>query len=57
MLREFLSGILLTDLPVVSMVLFLAFFLTVIVRVCQRSRRQDYDRMSHLPLGDDGERS
>ncbi|MFM1874043.1 MAG: hypothetical protein RL398_3465 [Planctomycetota bacterium] len=53
MLRDFLSGITLTDLPVVAMVLFLAIFLAVLVRVCQRARFAEYDRMSNLPLQED----
>ncbi len=53
MLREFLSHISLTDLPVVAMVMFLAMFLAVLVRVSQRARRPEYQRMSNLPLQDD----
>lgn len=53
MLRKFLEGITLTDLPVVAMLLFLAIFLAVIVRVFQRARFAEYDRMSNLPLQDD----
>ncbi len=53
MLRQFLAGISLTDLPVVAMVLFLAIFLAVLVRVSQRARTPEYRRMSSLPLQDD----
>ena len=53
MLREFLSHISLTDLPVFAMVLFLAMFLAVLLRVSQRARHPEYQRMSTLPLQDD----
>lgn len=53
MLREFLSGVTLTDLPVVAMCLFFVIFLAALLRVSQRRRFKEYDRMSQLPLQDE----
>ena len=50
MFRDFFSHGALFSLPVIAMVLFLAIFLTVIARVCQKSRREEYRRMASLPL-------
>ncbi len=57
MLREFLATTMLFDLPLIALAMFLAIFLTVLLRTCQRSRRAEYDRMATLPLQDDAERS
>ena len=40
-------------LPQLAMCIFLAMFIGVVVRVCQRTRRPQYDRMAQLPLNDD----
>jgi hypothetical protein len=53
MLRQFLSGIALLDLPLLAMGIFVAFFLAVLLRVSQRSRAPEYRRMASLPLSDD----
>lgn len=53
MLRDFLSGIALFDLPLIAMGIFIAFFLAVLLRVSQRSRKQEYVHMASLPLEDD----
>lgn len=53
MWRELFTGGSLFDLPLIAMVLFLAIFVTVVLRVLQRSRRPEYDRMASLPLDDD----
>lgn len=53
MLREFLSGTSLYALPVVAMLLFLAIFLVVLLRVLRRGAAADYHRMSTMPLLDD----
>ncbi len=55
MLREFLGGITLTDLPVVAMLLFLTLFLAVLLRVLRRGAAA-YDPMAALPLHDDDRR-
>ena len=58
MFREFFSGGSLFVLPLIAMAIFIVFFLAVLVRVLQRARRPQYDRMARLPLGDDeGDRS
>ena len=53
MLREFLSTTHLFDLPLIAMGIFLAIFVTVLVRAGQRSRLPEYRRMADLPLQDD----
>ena len=57
MLRQFLSGIGLLDLPLIAMGIFVAFFLAVLVRVSQRARAAEYRRMASLPLADDAQGS
>jgi len=53
MLREFLSRTSLFDLPVVAMLLFLAIFAVVLLRVARRGAAAEYRRMSTMPLLDD----
>lgn len=53
MLRQFLGDIDLFVLPLIAMALFVAIFVTVLVRVCQRSRAPEYRRMASLPLEQD----
>ena len=52
MLRELLSSVSWFDLHVIATWLFVAMFLTVLLRVCQRSRQKEYKRMASLPLDD-----
>ena len=54
MWREFFSGGSLFSLPLIAMGIFIAIFLTVVLRVCQKSRQKEYQRMASLPL-DDGD--
>jgi hypothetical protein len=53
MLRQFLAGTHLYSLPLIAMGIFIAIFLTVLVRTSQKARRQEYRRMADLPLQDD----
>jgi hypothetical protein len=53
MLREFLSKTDLFDLPLIAMGIFLAIFVTVLLRASQRSRTPEYRRLADLPLADD----
>lgn len=53
MLREWLSGAVLLDLPIVAMLLFLLMFVMVLWRVVVRRRSADYQAMAALPLADD----
>lgn len=55
MLRQFLDGISLFHLPVIALGIFVAIFVTVLIRVCQRSRAPEYRRMASLPLDDDSQ--
>ena len=57
MLRQFLTDLSLFDLPIVAMGIFLAMFLAVLLRVCQRTRAPEYRRMAALPLDDDTSKS
>jgi len=57
MLKELFRDVSLYSLPVLGTCLFIAIFLTVLVRVCQRARRPEYERMANLPLADDTPRS
>ena len=52
MLRTFLGGVGLYDLPLIAMAIFGAIFLTVLIRVSQRSRAPESRRMAALPLDD-----
>ena len=56
MFRDFFAGGGLFVLPVIAMVLFVAIFLTVLVRVLQRARQPEYRRMAALPLDDANDR-
>lgn len=53
MIREFLSTTTLFDLPVIGMGIFVAIFVTVLLRTSQRARAAEYRRMATLPLQDD----
>jgi hypothetical protein len=57
MLRQFLDGVELFDLPLIATGIFVAMFLAVLVRVGQRARAPEYRRMATLPLADDAARS
>ena len=53
MLRQLLTSTTLFDLPLIAMGIFVAIFLTVLARACQRSRACAYRRLAALPLQDD----
>lgn len=57
MLRQFLSGTSLFDLPLIAMGIFVTIFVAVLVRTSQRARAAEYRRMAHLPLQDDSKGS
>jgi cbb3-type cytochrome oxidase subunit 3 len=52
MFRDFFGSGSWFDLPLIAMALFVAIFLTVVLRVFQRARRGEYERMASLPLED-----
>jgi hypothetical protein len=52
-LRQFLSGVDLFDLPLIATGIFVAMFFAVLLRVSQRRRVTEYRRMASLPLSDD----
>ena len=52
MMKDLLASVSWFDLPVLATWLFVAMFLTVLVRVSQRSRQVEYKRMASLPLHD-----
>lgn len=53
MLREWLNGAVLLDLPIVAMLLFLLLFVGVMWRVLTRRGCVDHGRMAALPLAED----
>ena len=55
MLKGLLDSSSLFDLPVLATCIFVAMFMAVLVRVCQRARRPQYDHMAELPLLDDSD--
>ncbi len=58
MFRQFfesLSSVGLMSLPVIAMGIFLAMFVVVLVRACQKARAPEYDRMASLPLDHDSQ--
>ena len=55
MFREFFQTGFLFDLPLLAMGIFVAIFLAVLLRICQRTRFAEYRRMATLPLQDDSE--
>lgn len=56
MLRNLFEGVSLLSLPVAAMLLFLAIFLLVLVRVSRRGAKRGYDYMARLPLDGDADR-
>ena len=52
MLQELLNGSLILDLPVVTMLFFIAVFGLVLARALSRRRSQHYQQMAQLPLDD-----
>lgn len=55
MVAQLMPDIDLYILPKIAMLLFLAMFVVVVLRVCQRSRRSGYDHMASLPLENDSQ--
>ena len=53
MLRNLLDATADLRLPILAMLIFLAMFLAVLVRVLQRARAAGYQHMASLPLDDD----
>jgi cbb3-type cytochrome oxidase subunit 3 len=46
----------LTLLPVIGMLIFFTIFIGVLVRISQRSRSPQYERMAALPLADESDK-
>ena len=42
-------------MPIVGMFIFITIFIGVLVRISQRSRSPEYERMAALPLHDESE--
>jgi hypothetical protein len=57
MLRTFLSGIDVLELPIVAMGIFIFLFAAVLLRVSKKARAAEYKRMAALPLEDDARRA
>ncbi len=55
MFRNLFSGMT-PQLPLIlAMAIFGAFFVAVVIRVSQRARKPEYDRMASLPLDHDSQ--
>ena len=52
MIAAFIESVSLFHLPLIATGIFVAMFLVVLLRVAQRARRAEYDRMASLPLDD-----
>ncbi len=52
-LFEDLSSV--TIMPIVGMLIFITIFIGALVRISQRSRSPEYERMAALPLADESE--
>jgi cytochrome c oxidase cbb3-type subunit 4 len=52
MFGQFYAGMRWTELPVAALLLFLAVFVAVVVRIC-RARRDEVDAIARLPLEGD----
>jgi hypothetical protein len=55
MWRDLFANASLFVLPILAMCIFVAIFCTVLVRVFQRARAPEYERMASLPLADDNQ--
>jgi hypothetical protein len=55
MLRELMAHAPILNLPIVAMLMFLAMFLLVLLRVSRRARLPAYREIASLPLADDGD--
>lgn len=53
MYREFYAGATLLDLPLFTLILFIAVFLGVVARTFLLRRSRDFDGLAQLPLGED----
>ena len=54
MYREFFRSLQSTDLPLATMLFFLAAFVLVLMRTFVWKSRRDYDPVAALPLEEDG---
>ncbi|MDX2022570.1 MAG: CcoQ/FixQ family Cbb3-type cytochrome c oxidase assembly chaperone [Deltaproteobacteria bacterium] len=50
MYHKFYEGMNYADLPLFALLLFLSTFAAVVLRVTVMKKRQDFDRVSRLPL-------
>ena len=52
-LTDIMSGLNLSIYPEIALVIFIAIFTGVLIRVFSRSRQSEFERASQLPLLDD----
>lgn len=54
-LTDIMSGLNLSIYPQIALVIFVAIFTGVLIRVFSRSRKSEFERAANLPLNDDGD--
>lgn len=55
MFQQLAESVTLYHLPLLATGIFIAFFAAVLIRVSQKERRSEYDRMATLPLDHDSQ--
>lgn len=50
MYKQFYEGMSFQELPLLALLMFFTMFVSVILRVTVAKRRQDFDRVSRIPL-------
>lgn len=55
MYKQFYEGLQATHLPLATLFLFIAVFAVSIIRLFVIKKKQDFDGVAQLPLGDDHE--
>lgn len=53
-LTDIMSGLNLSIYPQIALVIFVAIFTGVLIRVFSRSRKGEFERAANMPLNDDG---
>ena len=54
-LTDIMSGLNLSIYPQIALVIFVAIFTGVLIRVFSRSRQSEFERAANLPLNEDGD--
>ncbi len=54
-LTDIMSGLHLSIYPQIALVIFVAIFTGVLIRVFSKSRKNEFERAANLPLNEDGD--